>query len=387
MISVYQCLLAVLLFSVLTPPSLAQDYVPESGVFPPTDTGKYIGGELVFIDPVNRRGGIRLDGGSKDGRYHTGPLHYFALLPYGVVWHNGAMAEIRDIPIGTHVHGYFFVPPRGEENTIPPLPDDQKQFAIQHNHAISLEDDFSFYQRRGQAWKVVSVDEEREKIRVEPTGKMAKDGINTAYTFDIDTVTRVWKNRQLNDLKDIEVGTIVQLNLAWSQGWGDGEYGVSDVWLDEESRHFATELQRRRHIRYQHQRWSPGWIDAVEHFDFGGGIVTLTFFEVDPSLIAEFKKEQADGFGVASAEKTLRTWFHRADKKIGKVIEWKEVKNPPLGSSGVQVRLKFTELLDGYRPAACVRMKCLSWKFVTMPPEERVTSREKQERGSRLGLP
>lgn len=386
MISVYQRSLAVLTLCAVTLPSLAQEYVPEPSQFAPQDRSKYLAGELVFIDPVNRRGGIRLDG-DKTGRYHTGPLHYFALLPYGMVWHNGAMAEIRDIPIGTHVHGYFFLPPKGEEDTIPPLPEDQQNFQVQHNHAILLEDDFSFYQRRGQAWKVVSVDAETEKIRVTPTGTMAKDGINTAYTFDINTISRVWKNRRLSDLKDIADDTIVQFNLTWSQGWRDREFTVSDIWLDDESRNFATELQQRRHLRYQRQRWVPGWIDDVEHFDFGGGMLTLTFFDVDPLLIDDFRKEQADGFGVACAEKTLRTWFHRADKKIGKVVEWKEDKDSPLGSSGVQVRLKFTELLDGYRPGACVRMKCLSWKFVTMPPEERVTSREVQQRGSRLGLP
>jgi hypothetical protein len=388
MISFLQRSLLVCFLSLLTVPLLAAetDAQLEPGEFAAADAGTYIAGELVFIDPVNRRGGIRLDGDEK-GRYHTGPLHYFALLPYGTVWHNGSLAEIRDIPIGTHVHGYFVVPPKGEEATIGPLPNDQKQFTIRQNHAISLEDDFSFYQRRGQSWKVVSVDAEKEKINVEPMGTMAKDGITTAYTFDINTVTRIWKDRRLGDLADIEPGTNVQLNLGWSQGWRDREFTVFDIWLDEESRSFATELQRRRHVRYQRQRWVPGWIDHVEHFDFGGGIMTLTFFAVDPSLIAEFKKEQADAFAVACAENTLRTWFHRADRKFAKVIEWRELKDPPPGSSGVQVRLKFTELLAGYRPGACVRIKCHSWKFVTMPPEERVKSIPEQQRASQLGLP
>ncbi|MFT7639626.1 MAG: hypothetical protein ACI9G1_001363, partial [Pirellulaceae bacterium] len=255
--------LAICMLSTMAAENYAQDqpvtkqYVPQLGVFPPADSGTYIAGELVIIDPVNRRGAIRLDGGANGGRYHSGPLHYFALLPYGAVWHNGAMAEIRDIPIGTHVHGYFFLPPKGEENTIPPPPEDQKKFEIKHNHVISLEDDFSFYSRRGQSWQVVSIDAEKEKIDVRPAGKMAKDGINKPYTFDIDSVTRIWKSRALVDLKDVVPGTVVQLNLGWSQGWGDEEFGVTDIWLDDQSRSFATELQRRRHIRYQHQRWAP----------------------------------------------------------------------------------------------------------------------------------
>ena len=369
------CLLITCLFAGLAMAQSKSDHVPKSGEFPPPDSGHYLSGELVMLDPVNRRGALRIDGNEPHDRYHAGPLHSFALLPYAMCWLNGAPAELRDIPIGTHVHGYFFVPPVGEEKTIPPLPKGMEKYEIKYNHGISIEDDFSFYQRRGQAWKVASLDVTKGKLNVVPTGKSAKDGINKPYTFDIDSVTRVWKKRTLVELKDITPDTSVQFNLAWSQGWRDKEFTVSDLWLDDESRQFATELQRRRHVRYQRQRWLPGWVDAVENFDFGGGIVTLTLFGgMDASLYNDLKTTQEKGFGVAAAEKSLRTWFHRADKKIGQVLEWKEMPNPPLGSSGVQVRLKFTELLDGYRPGHIVRVKCHDWIFVTMPPEERMKS-------------
>jgi hypothetical protein len=356
------------------------------GVFP-TDTGTYLSGELVVIDPVNRRGGLRLDGNPNE-RYHDGPLHYFALLPYGMVWFNGAPAELRDIPLGTHVHGYFHAPPVGEEQTIPPLPKEQTRFEIAQNHAVLLEDDFSFYQRQGQSWKIVSVDLEKGKLHVESTGKAARDGITGKYTFDIDAVTRVWKGRSRVDLKEIAAGQEVRFNLAWSQGWRDKEFSVGELWLDADGRKFATEQQRLRHVRYQKQRWLPGWIDSVEHNDFGGGVVTLTLFGgFDASLYEELKATQEKGFGVATSDKTLRTWFHRADKKIGQVVEWKETPNPPPGSSGIQIRLRFTELLDGYRPGYCVRVKCDNWIFVTMPPEERVKSLDDQKRSSTLRLP
>ena len=368
--------------------SLAQDHIPKPGEFPPPNTGTYIAGELVIVDSVNRRGGLRLDGDAPGSRYHDGPLHYFAMLPYGMIWFNGAPAELRDIPIGTHVQGYFFVPPVGEEKTIPPLAKGQERFEVKQNHALLLEDDFSFYQRRGQAWKVVSIDRARGKLNVAPAGQTAQDGINKPYTFDIDHVTRVWKQRGLVDLDAIVPDQVVQLNLAWSPGWRDKEYTVSEIWLDDESRKFATELQRRRHVRYQRQRWLLGWVDHVEHNDFGGGIVTITLFgEMDPSLYGELQATQEKGFGVAVSEKTLRTWFHRADKKIGDVLEWKEIEHPPPGSSGIQLRLKFTELLDGYRPGRIVRVKCHDWIFVTMPPEDRIKSLEDQQRSSTLGLP
>ena len=367
--------------------SFAEDHVPQPGKFPPPNSGTYIAGELVLIDPVNRRGGLRLDGNDGE-RYHGGPLHYFAMLPYGMISFNGAPAELKDIPIGTHVHGHFHLPPVGEEATIPPLPKDMAKYEIKHNHAVSLEDDFSFYQRRGQSWKVVSIDVNKGKINVMPVGELVKDGINTPYTFDIDDLTKVWKGRSLFDLSEIKPEQVVQFNLGWSPGWRDREFGVLEMWLDEESRKFATDLQRRRHVKYQKQRWLPGWIDSVEDNDFGGGIVTLTLFGgMDPSLYAELKATQDKGFGVAVAEKSLRTWFHRSDKKIGQVMEWKESPNPPPGSSGIQLRMKFTELLDGYRPGRCVRVKCHDWLFVTMPSEERVKTIEEQQRSAVFSLP
>ena len=378
------------LSSFLSPAGSAQeikDYVPQTGKFPPPNRGTYLAGELAFVDHVNRRGGLRLDGDGSD-RYQSGPLHYFALLPYGEISYNGAPAELRDIPLGTHVHGYFYVPPAGEEATIPPLPKDMERYQLKHNHAVSLEDDFSFYQRRGQNWKVVSLDAVKGKINVAPTGQLVKDALNTAYTFDIDDLTKVWKGRTLGELADIAPDQIVQFNLGWSPGWRDKEFGVAEIWLDDASRKFATDLQRRRHVKYQKLRWLPAWIDAVEDNDFGGGTVTLTFFGgFDPTLYAELKATQEKGFGVAVADKTLRTWFHRSDKKIGQVLAWNESANPPTGSSGIQVRMKFTELLDGYRPGRIVRVKCHDWIFVTMPSEERLKTVEELQRSAVFSLP
>ena len=377
----------------------------------PATPGKYISGELVYIDAVNRRGGIRLDG--DQGRYFTGPPHWFALLPYAPVWHHGARAELRDIPLGTHVHGYFLPPPPGEEATIPPMPDEKKQFAIAENHAMLLEDDFSFYQRRGQIWKVTSIDPAKEKINLEPIvirspaaapgsdaatrplatpgaggpEQLVKDGMNKPYTFDIDVRSEVWSGRQLVDLDAIKPGMAVQFNLGWCQGWGQDEFRVSRIWIDDPSRAFATERQRQRHVQYERERWTAGWIDHIEHFDYGGGIVTLTLFEVDPEILDDLSRDREERIAVAVSHKTRRTWFHRADRKFAKLVEWKTLNAPPLGSSGVQLRLKFVELLAGYESGAIVRVKAERWKFVTMPPEERLTSAADQALANRMVLP
>ena len=379
--------------------------------FVEANKARHIAGELVYIDAVNRRGGIRLDG--DQGRYDSGPPHWFALLPYAPVWHNGARAELRDLPLGTHVHGDFIPPPAGEEATIAPLPDDKKQFAIPENHALLMEDDFSFYQRRGQAWKVVSIDVAKEKIKLEPVpipqtaasntdaatkpgallprgdviGKLVNVGINTPFTFDIDVRSEIWQGRQLVELSTIQPGGIVQFNLAWCQGWGQNEFRIGRLWLDEQSRTLATERQRRRHVQYERERWTAGWIDQVEHFDYGGGIVTLTLFEVDQEILDDLWNDREERIAVAVSEKTRRTWAHRSDRKFAKLVEWKRLDSVPLGSSGVQLKLKFVELLAGYTPGACVRVKAERWKFVSIPPEERLTSREDQQRGARMVLP
>ncbi len=377
----------------------------------PTQSGKYISGELVYIDAINRRGGIRLAG--DQGRYSTGPPHWFALLPYAPVWHNGARAELRDLPLGTHVHGYFLPPPPGEEATIPPLPDDKKQFAIAENHALLLEDDFSFYQRRGQAWKVASLDLVQEKIHLEPIvskplgksaaseaenrpalppgsgepGHLVEDGLNQSYTFDIDPRTEVWSGRQLVDVSTVQPGMTVIFNLGWSQGWGQDEFRVRSLWIDDESRDFATERQRQRHVQYERERWTAGWIDHIEHYDYGGGIVTLTLFGVDQEILDDLWHDREERIAVAVSHKTRRTWFHRADRKFAKLVEWKNLDSPPLGSSGVQLKLKFVELLAGYVPSAIVRVKAERWKFVTMPPEERLTSADDLQRSNRMVPP
>ncbi len=379
--------------------------------FVEANKARHISGELVYIDAVNRRGGIRLDG--DQGRYDSGPPHWFALLPYAPVWHDGARAELRDLPLGTHVHGDFVPPPAGEEATIPPLPDDKKQFAIPENHVLLMEDDFSFYQRRGQAWKVVSIDVAKEKIKLEPvpipqraasntdaateqrallprgdvTGKLVNVGINTPFTFDIDVRSEIWQGRQLVELSTIQPGGIVQFNLAWCQGWGQNELRIGRLWLDEQSRTLATERQRQRHVQYERERWTAGWIDQVEHFDYGGGIVTLTLFEVDQEILDDLWNDREERIAVAVSEKTRRTWAHRSDRKFAKLVEWKRLDSVPLGSSGVQLKLKFVELLAGYTPGACVRVKAERWKFVSIPPEERLTSHEDQQRGARMVLP
>ena len=375
-------------FSVSTADEDLANYIPQSNEYPPHGSGVYLAGELVVVDPINRRGGIRLNGDGNDRRILVGPLHYFAMLPCGEVWYNGAPANLRDIPLGTHVQGYFYLPPEGQKDIIPPPEEEHAALIPKHNHAVLLEDDFSFYKRRGQSWKILSLDFDINKLHVESVGKAAGDGLSGKQTFDFDLATRVWKEGRPVQMDQVKPGTVVQLNLGWAAGWQDMEFGVDDIWLDEASQDQATELQRRRNVRYHRIRWIPGRVDSVEHFDYGGGLVTISLFGGVAAQIHDELKAAADKrVAVAAAEPTLRTWRHRSDRKFGEIVEWETVENPRPGFSGIRIHMKFPELIDHYRPGKEVRVKSDDWIFVSVPPEERIKSFEDRERSRQLQLP
>lgn len=354
------------------------DVAPPWGQFPQRGVGVYLSGELVSVDHVNRRGAIRLLGDNNDDRYHWAPSHRFALLPYGCVRYQGAPAELRDIPLGTVLHGYFVRPPDGDNSIA--LPDrNAAKYVPKQTHALTLEDDFSFYQRQGRAWKVTSFEADKGKLKVRSTGQGSGDGLHGEQVFDIDESTRVWKGRQIADWKDIAVEQVVQLNLTWAPDWKNGQCHVAAVWIDDESRAVATEVQRRVHVRHQRTRWLAGWVDHVEHQSPGQGIVTVTLFGgMDPTLYDAAKAQAKPGGGasIAVGEPTLRTWWQEHDSKNGPVLDFKQDPNPPPGSSGLQLRVQIRELLEGYRPGRIIRFRPNGFPNVKLPPEERVKNLE-----------
>src|SRR3954447_21334192 len=76
--------------------------------FPPEDSAHAIGGELTAVDRINRTGVIRLDRTDAQSRGIWDLPLPFTMLPYGSVWYHGAPAELRDIPLGTHLTGQFY---------------------------------------------------------------------------------------------------------------------------------------------------------------------------------------------------------------------------------------------------------------------------------------
>ena len=354
---------------------------PRPGVFPSKESGIQVHGDLVVSDSVNRRGALR--------EKRSTPRHYFAMLPYGMVWHHGAPADIRDLPPDIHMHGRFLLPMEGEEKTIP-LTDKLIKDHENHryNHAILLEDDVSFYSRQGRSWKVLGFEQgggpaPRLKLSVEPVGPEIEGGINKAALFDIDDSTRIWQKRQLVSREAIRPGQLVQVNLTWGPF---DSLATTDVWLDEDSLEASREIQRNRHLKLIRSRFLPGWVDEVKNDDSGGGEVTVTFFGgMDPSLYSDIRKSQK--VKICNAENTLRTWnYHQEHASHATIIEKKDIKNPPLGSSDLQVKLKVVRMVDGFRPGRIVRVKG-PWTYVLLPWDEHINSEEAYERSKKMILP
>ncbi|NIP93528.1 MAG: hypothetical protein GWO24_08760, partial [Akkermansiaceae bacterium] len=228
-----------------------RDHVPKPGAFPPVGAGIHMDGDLVFSDPINRRGALRKGANT--------PRHYFAMLPYGMVRYHGAPADIRDLPPGTHLHGRFLLPMEGEEETIPGE-GGGRSASGRHNHAILLEDDVSFYTRQGRSWKVLGFEQgggpaPRLKLSVEPVGPEIEGGLNKAALFDIDDAARIWKDCRLVARDQIAPGQTVQVNLTWGPF---DSLAITDVWLDEDSLAAGREIQRQRHLRLIRSRFLPG---------------------------------------------------------------------------------------------------------------------------------
>lgn len=342
------------------------EYVPKLGEFPPAEVGMYHAGELVTVDAINRRGSLRIIGNRDLEKYHSSEAQPFVLLPYAKVRYRGAPAELRDIPIGTVLHSYCVYPlnysKEGKRVSL-------GAYVKRQDHAILLEDSFSFYQRRGIAWKIESM--ESGKLNVVSTGPTDGDGPLGKQMFNFDKSTRVWKGKEIGSIADLAPGQTVQFNFTWAMDWGMGRMHVTDVWVDELSRSTATELQRQVHIRYMRYHWLPGWIDHVEDQGGGQGIVTVTLFDgSDPSLYEQAKTTKK--ISIAVAEPNLRTYMHAYDSKSGELLEVKTTANPPFGHSGLTIRVPIAELLEGYRPGRVVRVRPAEFPAAKLPPEERI---------------
>lgn len=367
-------------------------FQPVRGEFPPEGSAHYFSGELIGGDFPERQLILRVDRTDAQTRALFDLPVNATMLPYGTVYYNNQPADLADVPIGTHLHGWFYERPAGEPKvwTIKNgkvYKDTQERVSaeIDFTRCLRLEDDFSYHARRNQVWKVESVDLEGMKL----VARLHEDGkpIGRSESLDLLTSSVVYQGKGFANLEDIKPGQDVQINRTWATLYGPGR--VLQIWLDETSRELASARQLERHRTSIRDRGLPGWVDAV---DDEKQIVTITFFEgIDPKLFKDFniivpeplgwptsggaKDDLAPKGTIAVARDCLMTYDPVNDRKGGNILKVSKVPIQP-GSSGVQIQVQCGMLLEGYRPGNAVRFFPASWKVVGLPREEQYYGRE-----------
>jgi hypothetical protein len=367
-------------------------FQPVPGEFPPETSAHYVSGELIGVDHPERRVTLRVDRNDRQSRALMDYPLTAAMLPYGSVYYNNQPAALQDIPLGTHLHGWFYERPAGEEkhwtlrNGKPHNKNDQRASPeVDFTRCLRLEDDFSYHARRKQIWKIDEVDLSERKL----TATLQQDGKPTGKPrlFDLTTSTTVFRASGFGSLKNIEPGQLAQMNLTWTTLYGPGR--VFQIWLDEESRTLASGRQLERHRNHIRERGIPGWVDAV---DDKKQIVTITFFDgIDAALFKDFgiivpeplgwptsggaKNDLAPKGTIAVARECLMTYDPVNDRKGGNILKTTKVPVRP-GCSGVQIQVECGMLLEGYRPTKIVRFYPACWRVVALPKEEQFHGRE-----------
>jgi hypothetical protein len=343
-------------------------YQLQPGVFPPAGSSRTLSGELIEIDPVNRRGILRVDRADDQSRPQWDRPLPFAMLPFGSVVYHGAPAELRDVPLGTHLWGEFYEGPPIEQyrhryGTQPSRSSPYQSFS----QVVRLEDDFSRSQRLGRQWRIESVDLAGGILTVLGIGPENQADAEPQKLF-LGPYTRIWRGRGLVELADLAPGQTALINLTVCTLKGPGR--AADIWLDAESQALAARLQLAAHHRYQREHGLAGWIESVDNRQ--GVINVILFGGIDPKLFEEFSA--SDTYTAAVAEATLRTYDQINDRKAGPGSA-KAIEPQGLGHGGMRVSLRPSELLEGFRPLRIVRIWPSAWPVSDLPAEEQLYPR------------
>jgi hypothetical protein len=341
------------------------------GKFPPPGSAHAISGELIHVDHLERRFHLRIDRNDSQDRGVWDLAVDAVMLPYGSIYYHGAPAALQDVPLGTHLHGLFYLRPAGETTLLPPANNNRRTAECDFRRCFQLEDDFTHHARQKQLWKIDSADLSAKKLVAALQGESG--AIGKLQTFDLTSSSRVYEKNGFGTLGSLSRGQLVLFNLTWATLYGPGR--IQEIWLDEASRQLASAQQLDRHRDHVRERGLAGWVDVVDN---EAEIVTVTFFGgVDRKLFDELGQTGAAATrcSLAVARDSLMTYDPGSDRKGGSVLEIKKVPMEP-GSSGVQVRVKCEMLLEGFRPGRIVRLYPAAWKVIGLPHEEKYFGRE-----------
>ncbi|HWB00769.1 MAG TPA: hypothetical protein VG713_19890 [Pirellulales bacterium] len=367
-------------------PGVLPWYQLVDGQFPPEGSAHAIAGELIQVDHLERRFRLRVDrNDSQDRGVWDLPLDA-VMLPYGSIYYHGSPAVLQDIPLGTHLHGLFYL--RAPDDTATPFVTsyyNRRTPEFDFGRCFRIEDDFTFHARQKRLWKIESVDLAAKKLvaTLQAEGEVA----GKPQSFDLTSSTEVYEGRGFATLDSLQAGRLVMLNLTWATLYGPGR--IREIWLDEPSRTLARERQMERHRNHTREHGLPGWVEAV---DDEQQIVTITFFgSVDPALFDGLTRTNAEPYGwplskpednptapkgtIAVARDSLMTYDQLNDRKGGNLLGVERISAAP-GSSGVRIRVQCDMLLEGFRPTRIVRFFPATWKVIALPREEEFFGRE-----------
>ena len=356
-----------------------------NGKFPPPNSGHAISGELIQVDHLERGFYLRVDRNDSQDRGVFDLALDCAMLPYGSIYYHGAPAALQDIPLGTHLHGLFYL--KAPDDHAPPPPGPYHRITPENpfKRCLQLEDDFSHHARQNEIWKIDAVNLAEKKL----TATLQHEGaaVGGPKLFDLLSSTLVFMGNGFGGLESLKPGQNVQFNLTWATLYGPGR--ILEIWVDEPSRQLSTAQQLERHRNNIRERGLPGWVEAV---DDEAQIVTITFFgNVDPKLFEDLKGINPEPFGwplnksednpkapkgtIAVARESLMTYDPLNDRKGGNILSIDQIPIEP-GSGGVQIKVKCDLLLEGYRPKHIVRFYPAPWKVNALPREEEYSGRE-----------
>jgi hypothetical protein len=323
------------------------------GEFPPEQSAHYIAGELIGLDHISRTGTLRQDRTDMIPRSHWDEALPFAMLSFGSIGYHGAPAELRDIPIGTHLHGQFHFEDKAGK-------DGKGAFT----KAIRLEDDFTFFARHHRVWRVDAIEVEKGILTATSVGADGQQADPKPAKFVISPATRVWKGHGIGALGDVTPGQNILLNLTVCTLKGPGR--CTDLWLDGESRETAAAQQREIHRQFEHEHGLPAWVETVDNQE---SIITVALFDgFDPKLLDDFTANES--MNSAVAVESLRTYDQNSDRMGGTVLAITK-GTPAPGDSGVRLKFKTNTLIEGDRPKRILRVWSGKWKVDDIPKEER----------------
>lgn len=352
-------------------------YQLKPGEFPAEGSATHIGGELISVDRVNRAGQFRLDRTDSQSRAYWDLPVSFTMLPYGSVWYHGAPAELRDVPLGTHLHGFFYwdeviaQDPKTKE-----LVSQRRTGANEYGFhwVLKFEDDFSHFRRLNRAWRLDAIDPEKKTLTATGIGLDGKNPDPTPSVFQVPEATRVWKGKGFGRLADLQVGARVLMNFTYRTMKLSGR--CTDIWIDAESQAGAAARQLEVHRLYQREHGLAGWIEQV---DDETRTMTVTLFDgFDPKLKEDFAQKVTikdmivpPMVRVAVAEDSLRSYDPINDTKPAPILEMKSAPAAP-GSSGWQVICRPDLMLEGFRVKRIVRLYAGNWGVADLPREEKL---------------